>query len=242
MNTSFSEQRLRDLESNVNEELEILKGYEDNLRYTADPREKIRSRKEIERTRESAKSCQDEYSQLLQSVKDNPVESQFIDQLGQVAEKLDVLMGGQQNLQGEIQTIREDLAKTHQTLLSRYNEGERTIVASIADTLNQHQIVLVQTLLDKIDSNQVDEHQMQEMFHVLEQRISTLHSEQADVIAKVLKSPEVDFKQRLKIAIPLIQKLIPFIPGIEYEAELELGTGVNIGTVWTKLINKLKGK
>ncbi|MFM6475999.1 MAG: hypothetical protein ACKPGH_21305, partial [Dolichospermum sp.] len=55
-------------------------------------------------------------------------------------------------------------------------------------------------------------------------------------LVEVINYPELDFKHRLKVAIPLI----PFI--LDYEGELELGTGINLKQALQALMMRLKGE
>ena len=49
----YYQKRLEDLEDNIKQDLELLKEYDDELRYTTDPRLKARYRREIVRQEES---------------------------------------------------------------------------------------------------------------------------------------------------------------------------------------------
>jgi hypothetical protein len=55
-------------------------------------------------------------------------------------------------------------------------------------------------------------------------------------LVEVINSPELDFKHRFKVGIPII----PFI--LDYECELELGTGINLKEALQALMMRLKGE
>ncbi|MFM6080602.1 MAG: hypothetical protein ACKPCI_19180, partial [Dolichospermum sp.] len=55
-------------------------------------------------------------------------------------------------------------------------------------------------------------------------------------LVEIINYPELDFKHKLKVAIPLI----PFI--LDYEGELELGTGINLKQALQALMMRLKGE
>lgn len=59
-------QRLKALEENIAMDLELLQQFENDLRYTTDPRQKIGYRQEIEKIKESLKHHQQEYAELKQ--------------------------------------------------------------------------------------------------------------------------------------------------------------------------------
>lgn len=58
------ELRIQQLADNIRKDIDLLKNYEDELRYETDPRRRARYRREIERQRESLSSYQQEYDEL----------------------------------------------------------------------------------------------------------------------------------------------------------------------------------
>ena len=204
----YYQQRLNDLEDNIKQDLELLKDYQDELRYTNDPRTKARYRREIVRQEESVAHYKQEYTKLEQESVGTPSpQMQEVGiQLRQMDAKLNMLLSGQV-------AIYEDLL----------------------NQLNQTQLVLTQKLQDAVDGNQVSEPQMEQMLAVLEERIPLLPPSQA-AIAEVIKDPELDVKQKLKVTLPIVPMLV------EYEGEIELGSGFNIKTAWEKLVVKLRGR
>ncbi len=202
------QKRLEDLEDNIKQDLELLKDYDDELRYTTDPRLKARYRREITRQENSVSRYKQEYNRLQQELtgQPSPQMQEVAIQLRQMDAKLNILLSGQV-------AIYEDLLKQ----------------------LDQNQLVLTQKLQDALDANQVSEPQMQQMLAVLEERIPSLPPGQA-AIAEVIKDPELDVKQKLKVTLPIVPMLV------EYEGEFELGSGFNIKTAWEKLVAKLGGR
>ncbi len=202
------QKRLEDLEDNIKQDLELLKDYDDELRYTTDPRLKARYRREITRQENSVSRYKQEYNRLQQELtgQPSPQMQEVGIQLRQMDAKLNILLSGQV-------AIYEDLLKQ----------------------LDQNQLVLTQKLQDALDANQVSEPQMQQMLAVLEERIPLLPPSQA-AITEVIKDPELDVKQKLKVTLPIVPMLV------EYEGEFELGSGFNIKTAWEKLVAKLGGR
>ena len=191
----YYQQRLEDLENNIKQDLELLKDYQDELRYTTDPRLIRKYRREIVRQEESVSGYKKEYTELQQEWVGTP-SSQMQEvgiQLRQMDAKLNILL-----------------------------------------QLNETQLVLTQKLQDALDANQVSEPQMQQMLAVLEERIPSLSPSQA-AIAEVIKDPELDVKQKLKVTLPIVPMLV------EYEGEIELGSGFNIKSAWERLVAKLRG-
>ncbi len=64
MEANLINKRLQDLEDNIKKDLDLLKKYEDELRYSNDPRDLARFHQEIERQKESAANYQQEYDEL----------------------------------------------------------------------------------------------------------------------------------------------------------------------------------
>jgi hypothetical protein len=64
----FDEIRIQQLADNIHQDLKLLKEYEDELRYTSEPRLKGKYEREIQRQRESLACNQKEYDESLQSL------------------------------------------------------------------------------------------------------------------------------------------------------------------------------
>nr|WP_322719793.1 hypothetical protein [Nostoc sp. ChiQUE02]MDZ8232847.1 hypothetical protein [Nostoc sp. ChiQUE02] len=224
----FYEKRLQDLEKNIAEEQKLLKQYEDSLRYESEYRTIGKYEREIERQRESITFYQHEFVELKQKLIGNQstqvlrVESK----LQELDGKVNVLIKGQI-------AIYKKQHQMCQALLERYNASEKYIISSIAEQLNQTQLVLTENLLQALDSNMVSEPEMQQMLAVLEERLPSLPPSQAG-IAEIIKNPELDVRHKLKITLPIIPTLV------EYEGEFELGSGFNIKSAWQLLIAKLQ--
>ncbi|NEP35922.1 MULTISPECIES: hypothetical protein [unclassified Moorena] len=229
MISSIFYQRLQDLADNIAKDQELLKDYEDELRYTNNPRDRANYRREIERQRESVAKYQQEYEELNQELKGSQsVQMQKVEsQLQQMHAKMNILLSGQF-------AIYEDLKKTRQALLNRYGSTEQVVIGAIAEQLDQKELVLTQKLLDAVEANQVPDQQMQQMLALLEQRIPALPSSEVETVGDIIKDPGMDFKHRLKVALPIVPMLV------EYEGEIELGSGFNIKSAWEQLVAKLQ--
>jgi hypothetical protein len=210
--SNIYQKRLQDLADNIGKDMELVKEFEDELRYTSDPRVKAKYRQDIERQKKSVNEYEQEFNQLQQ----------------QLNGKLNVLLMGQV-------AISENLDQMRQELLSRYEDTEKNMIAGITEQLSQSQLALTQELLDALEANQLLEPEMQQMLAALEQRVSALPPSQA-ALAEIIKAPELDMKHKLKISLPIIPLLV------DYEGELELGNGINLKSVWEHLIAKLGRK
>ncbi|MDJ0800609.1 MAG: hypothetical protein QNJ51_28015 [Calothrix sp. MO_167.B12] len=228
----MTNQRLKDLEDSITKDEKLLKDFEDALRYETNPRVIAGYRQEIERQKESIASHKSEYVELKQELAGEPsaqIQLQKVEnQLQQMDNKINILLSGQVAIYADINDMR--LA-----LLKRYDASERTIIGAIAQQLNQNQLVLTQQLLDAVENNQVSEPQMQQMLAVLEDKIPSLPPSQLAAI-EIIKDPQFDAKHKLKVSLPIIPMLV------EYEGELELGSGFNIKSAWEHLVAKLRRK
>ena len=223
----FYEKRLKDLESNIARDQELLKQYDDELAYASDSRAIGYCEKQIERQRKSITRYQQEYAELKQKlIGTQSTQMQHVEsQLQQMDNKLNFL------LKGQIAIYK----KQHQ-VLERYNNSEKAIINSITKQLNQTQLVLTENLLQALDNNMVSEPEMQQMLAVLDERLPCLPPSQAAIAEKIIKDPELDAKHKLKVTLPIIPMLV------EYEGELELGSGFNIKLAWQQLVTKLGRK
>ncbi|MFN7384312.1 MAG: hypothetical protein ACK5RY_19635, partial [Dolichospermum sp.] len=122
------------------------------------------------------------------------------------------------------------------SLLSRYQASEQAILRVIIEQLNQTQLALTENMLNAVAANQVSESEMLEMLAVLESRIPSLPASSQAEISEIIKSPELDTRHKITMTLPIV----PFL--INYEGELELGTGFNIKSAWEFMIKKLGRK
>lgn len=220
-------QRLQDLENNVAGDESLLKDFEDALRFEDNPRRIARYKQDIEKLKVSITKHRQEYEDLSKYVKGNqPPEMISIENhLQEMNTKLNFLLNSQV-------AIYNNLSEMRQTLLARYDLSERKILEGATQQLNGRQLTITQTLLDALESSQVSELEAREILTILERHIPALPATQAD-IANIIKDPALDAKHKLKVSIPII----PFI--LDYEGELEIGTGFNINTAWQKVKSKL---
>lgn len=229
--------RLQHLEDNIRQDQDLLKEYEDTLRYEDDPRRKTKYRRQIEQLRESANRYQTEYDELRSQITgESSVQMQNVAiELQQMNTRLDRLSAGQKAIYENINHLRKGL-------LARYEAGEQNIIATLTEKLDDSQMVMISAVLDAIETNQVTEGEMQNILQGIEQNITKLQQQgtalppSESALVEIINYPELDFKHKLKVAIPLI----PFI--LDYEGELELGTGINLKQALQALMMRLKGE
>lgn len=230
------ELRVKHLEDNIQQDQNLLKDYEDELRYEDDPRRRAKYNREIARLKESANGYQQEYNELLAQITgEKTVQMQNVAiQLQQMNSRLDRLSAGQK-------AIFENINHLRQGLLARYSASEQNIIAAITERLNESQMTTISALLDAIEANKVSDSEMQNILPSIQEGLSILQKcgvtlpISKDEIVEVINAPQMDFKHRLKVAVPII----PFI--LDYEGELELGTGINIKEALKQFMARLIG-
>lgn len=228
--------RLKDLDDNIEQDLALLKEYEDTLRYEDEPRRKAKYQRDIKQLRESANRYQQELDELQKQIISEPnVHTQTVAiQWQQVNTKLDRLSAGQR-------AIYENINYLRQGLLAHYKASERNIIAAITEQLDQAQITTISIILDALEADQVSEGEMQNILQSIHLRLTTLQQRgialpaYQKTLSEVISEPELDTKHRLKVSLPII----PFL--LDYEGELELGTGIELKTAWQKLVVRFKG-
>jgi len=220
-------QRLKDLEDHVRQDLLLLKRYEDALRLETDPRIQMRYERQIDNLKQSADRYQQEaenlQKQLLREKSDDPQN---------ISNRLDVLASDLKILQTGQIAIFGQLNQTRQLLVERYANAHQVAIAETLNQLSQSQLEIVEVLLNSLDTDQLSELEIKQIWIALEDRFKALPSGQG-AIAEILKNPQLDMKHRLKAAIPIIPLLL------DYEFEIELGSEMNIRRIWEYIKSRI---
>jgi len=238
----LAERRIQDLADNIRQDLNLLKAYEDKLRYETDPRRLEGYRREIERQRESLSSYQQEYDELQKQVTGVPSAEMedTANLLRQMDAKLDDLLEGQENMQDDLKDLRK-------TLLARFDTSEQAIISAIVQRLDQNQLATVQSIVDEIETHSVPQNELQETLNAIQQALleirqterglydSQLTSEAKD-LSEMVDDPKLDVTHKLKVSVPII----PLI--LSYETEVELKSGLNLKAAWQRLKARVRGE
>jgi hypothetical protein len=153
MTSVFFNQRLDHLTEHIARDLELLQECEDALRVEDDPRRRAKYQRDIEQLRESTRRYRQEYEMLNGQV---ATEMHIVDeQLQQMDRKLDAVLGGQA-------TIAQHLTQMQETLLSRYDAEERSLVTATVQRLDDRQLAMTQTLLNALESHRLAEAEIEE--------------------------------------------------------------------------------
>lgn len=238
----LTELRLQDLADNIHQDLNLLKEYEDELRYETDLRRLARYRREIERQRESLTRYQQEYDELQKQVTGVP-SAEMVDTanlLRQMDAKLYDVLKNQKVMQDDLKDLRK-------TLLARFDASEQVIISTIVQRLDQNQLATVQSILDEIETHRVPENELQETLNTIQQALleirqteiglydSQLMSEAKD-LSEMVDDPKLNVTHKLKVSIPII----PLI--LSYETEVELKSGLNLKAAWQRLKAGVRGE
>lgn len=227
MLSQIFQQRLTDLLDHITQDQKLLKEFEEALTVEDNPRTLKKYKKEIKRQQESIDNYKQEYTELEQ-------------QLTGISTPQILVVGNQlQIIENQLQQIDAKLnivLINQDSLLLRYQVSEQAILRVFIEQLNQTQLAFTENMLNAVAANQVSESEMLQMLAVLESRIPSLPSSSQAEIAEIIKSPELDARHKITVTLPIV----PFL--INYEGELELGTGFNIKSAWEFIIKKLGRK
>ena len=227
MLSQIFQQRLTDLLDNITQDQKLLKEFEEALTVEDNPRTLKKYKKEIKRQQESIDNYRQEYTELEQQL------------IGISTPQIQVVGNQLQIIENQLQQIDAKLnivLINQDSLLIRYQASEQAILRVFIEQLNQTQLAFTENMLNAVAANQVSESEMLEMLAVLESRIPSLPSSSQAEIAEIIKSPELDTRHKITVTLPIV----PFL--INYEGELELGTGFNIKSAWEFVIKKLGRK
>ncbi|MFN4878007.1 MAG: hypothetical protein ACK5GT_16335 [Aphanizomenon sp.] len=227
MLSQIFQQRLTDLLDHITQDQKLLKEFEEALAVEDNPRTLKKYKKEIKRQQESIDNYRQEYTELEQQLTGIPTP-----QIQVVGNQLQIIENQLQQIDAKLNIvlIKQD------SLLIRYEASEQAILRVFIEQLNQTQLAFTENMLNAVAANQVSESEMLQMLAVLESRIPSLPSSSQAEIAEIIKSPELDARHKITVTLPIV----PFL--INYEGELELGTGFNIKSAWEFIIKKLGRK
>jgi hypothetical protein len=226
--------RLIDLEDHINKDLELSKQYEDALRYEYDPRRSAKYQDEIGKLKASADRYRQEYESLQVSLNKQsyPEESSLKNQLNTIQEGITKLQVGQRVIYNNITSLRFNI-------LSKFDEAEKRIISTILLSIDESELKIINSIVDAVERSQLSADEIKQITSISEVAIEKMpkHTieEGSQEIIKLLKSPELDNKHRLTLTIPIIPMLL------NYESELEIGSGINIAQVWKSLSKRFSG-
>lgn len=217
-------ERAFEIADNIRKDLDLLKEYEEKLRYEDDPRRMERYRIEIERQLESLSCYKKKYEELQREVTGEmpAVMFEITDMLQQIDAKLDTIQRGQKDL------------------LARFNDSELLIISTIVHRLDQTQSVAVRSILDVIEADCVSKSDLQGTLNTVQEVLLEIKKigsggydqqlvSEAEDLLEVVDDPKLEVAHKLKLSVPII----PLI--LSYETELGLKSGLNLKAAWKGL-------
>jgi len=227
MLSQIFQQRLTDLLDNITQDQKLLKEFEEALTVEDNPRTLKKYKKEIKRQQESIENYRQEYTELEQQLTGISTP-----QIQVVGNQLQIIENQLQQIEAKLNIVLIN----QDSLLLRYQVSEQAILRVFIEQLNQTQLAFTENMLNAVAANQVSESEMLEMLAFIESRIPSLPASSQAEIAEIIKSPELDARHKITVTLPIV----PFL--INYEGELELGTGFNIKSAWELVMQKLGRK
>ena len=241
------EQRLQDLQRNINREAELLNDYEEQLAYESDPRRLKKIQYEIKRQKETIAGYRQEAAQIQAALPaaaapdDDAVQKQLGDinqQLAAISQQIDK---AETRLADGQKAIREDIRQQQETVLGHIDEQHRQTISVLVNKMDANQLELTELMLDAADQQQIAQWQADQL---------TLLTQQALLDLKQLRQNQPDaaqweslldalarqtgWEQKLKLTVPLI-------PGIlEFESEMKMDVVPALKLAWQNLVNKVR--
>ena len=153
--------------------------------------------------------------------------------------QLNTIQEGITRLQAGQRVIYNNINSLQFNILSRFDEAEKSIVSTILLSIDESELKIVNSMVDAVERYQLSADEIRQINSIGEVVIATLPKstagEELQEIIKLLKSPDLENKHRLTLTIPIIPMLL------NYEAELEIGSGINIAQVWKSLSKRFSG-
>lgn len=146
--------------------------------------------------------------------------------------------------------IYRELSRVRQELLEAYDEGNRDVIRSMVDVLQETQLQTLQAILQAIDSCELANYaEIQDSLSVLETILAALQSGQTSLLDQHLSlrdqllqvddalKNEASIDHKLKLVVPLLF--------LQYELEFAIGSKADLtkalGSLWDKINSRLRG-
>ncbi len=245
--TIGNEQRLEDLQRNIERETGLLRDYEKQLTYEDDPRRLLRIRHEIERQKGVIVTYRQEAGQIqaLLPATTSPDSAAVQARLEEIDQKLLALSRQLDNAHASLasgqQNIQSDIRQQQMVILSHIDTRLRQTIAFLVDKLDANQLEATELLLDAADRQQIAEWQAKQLTLLGQQALVDLTRLQQnppdaaqwqsllDALAR-----ETGWEQKLKLTLPIV-------PGIlEFESELAVDVVPALKQAWQRLVNKFR--
>lgn len=241
------EQRLQDLQSNIQREAELLNAYEEQLAYESDPRQLKKIQYEIKRQKETIAGYRQEADQIQTTLpvsaapESDAVQKQLNDmnkQLSAISRQIDK---AETRLADGQKAIREDIRQQQETVLGHIDAQHRQTIAVLVEKMDANQLELTELMLDAADQQQIARWEAEQLTLLTQQALVDLKrlrqnqpdAAQWDSLLAAL-ARETGWEQKLKLTIPLI-------PGfVEFESEMAMDVVPALKQAWQNVVNKVR--
>ncbi len=231
------QQRLHDLQQNIQRSLDLLRQYERLVHLEDNPRTLQRYQYEIDREKETIERYTKEAAALGPFPASSPEANAMQQSLDTLHQKVDALSqqlsdvgrkltGGQVNIMAH---------------LVKLDNQQHTHYMALTQRLDKHQVELVDLLLDAADKQQIAQWEAAQLTLLAQQALVQLHhlrQNQPDAAQwqtfSALLAQDAAWEQKLKWTIPLI-------PGIlELESEARVDVIAALREAWGRVRDRLK--
>lgn len=202
--------------------LGLLSDYEAALVTETNPSRKLGYRQEIARIQELADGFQQEFDSLRHEI-----------QTSNSGPPIDAISGKLDRLNAQLETLRDE-----------QQASERRMLSAIFERLDAQSELTVKTVLAAAEAKRISAEESQQLVLAVEQHLDEIAAKGgagaaipvAGEVAAAIKDPSLDANHKLKVSIPIVPLLL------SYEAEIGLGSGVNLKNLWDKLVAKVGGR
>lgn len=237
--TKLQQQRLHDLQQNIQRSQTILNQYEQRLQMEDDPRKLMRYRYEIDQEKERIEQYTKEAAALGPLVTQSTTTA-----ANTVQQSLDTLHQKMDALSQQLSDVDRKLTGGQASIMAhlvKLDRQQQTHYLALTQRLDQHQLELVDLLLDAADKQQIAQWDAASLTLMTQQALVDLHrlrENQPDAAQwqnlSNLLNQEATWDHKLKWTLPII-------PGIlSYENEASLDILPTLREAWERLRNRVK--
>lgn len=233
----LQQQRLHDLQQNIQRSLDLLRDYEDLSQLEDDPRKLLRYRREIEREKASLKRYEEDAAALGPFSAPSPEANVMQQSLNTLHQKVD-------SLSQQLSDVDRKVAGGQVNIMAhlvKLDHQQHTYYMALTQRLDKHQIELVDLLLDAADKQQIAQWEAAQLTLLAQQALVQLHhlrQNQPDAAQwqtfSALLAQDAAWEQKLKWTLPLI-------PGIlELESEGRVDVIAALREAWGRVRDRLQ--
>ncbi len=222
------QERINELDRQLKQQFEILKGYEKEFETAEDTRKIISIERNIERTKGDIDRIEKEVKEVfvkINDIPDNTVETIRIDESlkmvhVQLADLKDTTEKG-------IERLSSEMSEMQNNLLQHYDTSVRNIVMPEIKKLQDGQLDIIECLFEDLELNKmklfVEENNqlMHDFLNTVKEEVEKSENENKSKILKVLNSTKDEITSKFKLTLPIIPGLFKY--EAEYAMKAEFG-------------------